>query len=73
MGTPRMKLWVPSIGSMYQRTDASAPSVPNSSPMMPWSGNASRRRVRMRSSTSVSATVTNVRSGLVSIRMSRRK
>ena len=25
-GTPRMKLWVPSIGSMYQRTDASPAS-----------------------------------------------
>ena len=23
-GTPRTKLWVPSIGSMYQRTEASA-------------------------------------------------
>ena len=34
-GMPRMKLWVPSIGSMYQRIDASAASLPYSSPMRP--------------------------------------
>ena len=37
-GTPRMKLWVPSIGSMYQRMPALARSVPYSSPTIPWSG-----------------------------------
>ena len=72
-GTPRMKLWVPSIGSMYQRTDASPASVPYSSPTRPWSGNASVSRSRMRCSIAVSAWVTYDRSGLVSITRSRRK
>ena len=58
-------MWVPSIGSMYQRTDASPASVPYSSPTRPWSGNASSSRSRMRRSIAVSAWVTNVRSGLV--------
>ena len=34
-GIPRMKLWVPSIGSTYQRTDASAWNASSSSPTMP--------------------------------------
>ncbi len=34
-GTPRMKLWVPSMGSMYQRTDAPPSMVPSSSPTRP--------------------------------------
>ena len=72
-GTPRMKLWVPSIGSMYQRTDASPASVPYSSPTSPWSGKASRMRARIIRSIAVSAWVTNVRSGFVSIWRSRRK
>ena len=37
-GTPRMKLCVPSIGSMYQRTVRRPASVPYSSPTSPWSG-----------------------------------
>ena len=37
-GTPRMKLWVPSMGSMYQRVRAAPSSVPYSSPTRPWSG-----------------------------------
>ncbi len=39
----------------------------------PWSGNAARSRSRIRASIAVSAWVTNVRSGLVSIVRSRRK
>ena len=37
-GTPRMKLWVPSIGSMYQRMPATASWSPYSSPTRPCSG-----------------------------------
>jgi hypothetical protein len=55
-----MKLWVPSIGSMYQRVRASPASVPYSSPTRPWSGNAARIRVRTSRSIAVSAWVTNV-------------
>ena len=72
-GMPRMKLWVPSIGSMYQRIDASAASLPYSSPMRPWSGNASSEPSRIIRSISVSAWVTNDLSGLVEIWRSRRK
>ena len=71
-GTPRMKLWVPSIGSMYQRVAASPASVPYSSPTRPWSGYVAWIRLRIARSIAVSAWVTNVRSGLVEISRSRR-
>ncbi len=64
---------VPSIGSMYQRTDASPSSVPYSSPTSPWSGKAACSRSRILASIALSAWVTNVRSGLASMVRSRRK
>src|SRR5487761_2748286 len=72
-GTPRMKLWVPSIGSMYQRIRAPPASSPYSSPTRPCVGNADPMRPRISRSISWSATVTNVRSGLRLTAMSRRK
>ena len=57
-GTPRMKLWVPSIGSMYQRVAAVPASVPYSSPTRPWSGQAARIRDLMARSIAVSTWVT---------------
>ena len=73
MGTPRTKLLVPSIGSMYQRIEASPSSVPYSSPTRPWAGKAARIRSRTRRSIAWSASVTRFRSGFVETRRSRRK
>ena len=64
-GTPRMKLWVPSIGSMYQRTAAPPASVAvlladeRRGP-----GSASAIRSRMSRSIAWSASVTNEPVGL---------
>ena len=68
-GTPRMKLAVPSIGSMIQVRFGSEllPSVlPNSSPIRASSGRASARRPFSACSTERSASVTGLASGLVS-------
>ena len=53
--------------------DARPPRVPYSSPTRPWSGIRSAIRSRISRSMAVSAWVTNVRSGLVSMTRSRRK
>ena len=55
---PEMKDLVPSIGSSTQTYSASARSLPNSSPMMPWSGKVRRISVRMAVSAARSAAVT---------------
>ena len=71
-GTPRMKLWVPSIGSMYQRRGARPPrSVLLADEAVV--REAAGIRPRISRSIALSASVTNVRSGLVSISRSRRK
>ena len=67
-----MKLWVPSMGSMYQRARPAPSSRPYSSPTSPWSGKAAWIRSRMSCSIARSAAVTNVRSGLVMTSTSRR-
>ena len=64
-GTPRTKFLVPSIGSSTQRRGP-WPVVPNSSPMTASRVRARLRVIRSISSTARSASVTGVRSGLVS-------
>ena len=66
-GTPRMKLWVPSIGSRYQRTSDPPAALPYSSPTTPCVGNVSAIRSRIRRSIAWSAAVTNDPSAFVSI------
>ena len=67
-GTPRMKLWVPSIGSMYQRVAAGA-GLGRRTPRRRGRGPGSGRRSGRGSSRSiaVSASVTNDRRACVSI------
>src|SRR5712691_5691631 len=57
-GMPEMNDFVPSIGSSTQTYSASARSWPNSSPMMPWSGNVRRMSARIAISAAWSAAVT---------------
>ena len=64
-GTPRTKFLVPSIGSSTHRRGP-CPVVPNSSPMTASRVRARLRVIRSISSTARSASVTGVRSGLVS-------
>ena len=65
-GTPRMKLLVPSIGSMIQRRCASGRTVPSSSPRMPSAGKSDSMRSRAARSAARSQAVTGEPSGLVS-------
>src|SRR5579864_8715879 len=65
-GTPEMKDLVPSIGSSTQTNSASSRSLPNSSPMMPCSGNCALISCRIAVSAARSATVTGDRSALSS-------
>src|SRR5215203_1288216 len=53
-----MKALVPSIGSSTQTYSASPPSVPNSSPTMPWVGKVRRMSCRIAASPARSASVT---------------
>jgi hypothetical protein len=69
-GTPRTKFLVPSIGSMIQRRRESSAVLPNSSPTTASAGLAAASRSRRACSTARSASVTGVRSGLVSTRRS---
>ena len=55
---PQMNDLVPSIGSRIQTYSASVFSLPNSSPMMPWSGKLCRMSVRIAVSAARSAAVT---------------
>ncbi len=57
-GSPAMKALVPSIGSSTQTYSASPPSVPNSSPTMPWVGKVRRMSCRIAASPARSASVT---------------
>ncbi len=64
IGTPRMKLLVPSIGSITQRRGPQ-PVTPDSSPSTASRGRARPRVLRSTSSTRWSASDTGVRSGFV--------
>ena len=65
-GTPRTKLFVPSIGSMIQRRRASGRSTPNSSPSTPSPGKWRCTHSRAAVSAARSATVTGEPSPFVS-------
>src|SRR5438874_7788237 len=69
-GAPRTKFFVPSIGSTTQQRSAS-PRTPYSSPTTASPGRSDARRSRTICSTARSASVTGVRSGLVSTTRSR--
>ena len=67
LGTPRIKFFVPSIGSITQYRLASVPLVPNSSPTNPSSGRSLASMSRNAFSVALSASVTGVLSGFVVI------
>ena len=71
VGTPRIKFFVPSIGSIIQYRFAPVMSLPNSSPNKPSLGRCVARASRIAVSTARSASVTGVLSGLVVITRSK--